>query len=107
MAIEDAAVLGNLFSRLKSRDNIKFLLHAYQELRQTRCTYVQGREELAHICYPLREGAAENLEQRDEELREAYLSKDVSPEQFEELWENSTEIFRCVIHRSVVVRRLG
>lgn len=99
MAIEDAAVLGNLFSRLKSRDNIKFLLHAYQELRQTRCTYVQGREELAHVCYPLREGTPADLEERDEELREAYLSKDVTPEQFEELWEMSTEIFRWVIHR--------
>ena len=97
MALEDAAVLGNLFSRIKSRDNITFLLHAYQELRQPRCTYVQNREELAHICYPLREGTAEDLEERDDELREAYLSKEITPEQFEELWEMSTEIFQWVV----------
>jgi salicylate hydroxylase len=96
MAIEDAAVLGNLFSRLRSRDNVKFLLHAYQELRQTRCAYVQGREAVAHICHPLRKGTPEDLEQRDQELREAYISKDTTPEQIEELWEMSAEIFRCV-----------
>lgn len=94
MAIEDAAVLGNLFSRLKSCENVKFLLHAYQELRQTRCSYVQAREALEHKCYPLREGTPEDLKQRDEELREAYVSKDTTPEQIQDLWEMSAQIFR-------------
>ncbi|KAF8590084.1 FAD/NAD(P)-binding domain-containing protein [Ramaria rubella] len=97
MAIEDAAVLGNLFSRLRSRNNITFLLHAYQELRQTRCSYVQVREDMAHVCYPLRDGTAQDIELRDEELREKYLSKDITTEQFEKLWEMSAEIFRCLV----------
>ncbi|KAF8510993.1 FAD/NAD(P)-binding domain-containing protein [Hysterangium stoloniferum] len=94
MAIEDAAVLGNLFSRLKRRDNIVFILQAYQELRQSRCAYVQGREDNAHVTFPLREGTDEDLDGRDEELREKYLSKDITPEKFQELWEKSAEIFR-------------
>ncbi|KIJ35748.1 hypothetical protein M422DRAFT_108987, partial [Sphaerobolus stellatus SS14] len=85
MAVEDAAVLGNLFSRLESRDNIMFMLQAYQELRQSRCNYVQADEEVKHVCQTMREGTEEDLEERDEELREKYLSKDITPEQFEEL----------------------
>lgn len=94
MAIEDAVVLGNLFSRLKSPENIQFLLHAYQELRQTRCTYVQGREEVASMYYPMRKGTLEGQNKGDENFKESYLTEDVTTEQLEEFWELSTEIYR-------------
>ncbi|KAK7061079.1 hypothetical protein VNI00_000814 [Paramarasmius palmivorus] len=41
MAIEDAAVLGNLFSRLQSRSEIPGLLNAYQDIRYRRATSIQ------------------------------------------------------------------
>lgn len=94
MAIEDAVVLGNLFSRIKSPENIKFLLHAYQELRQTRCTYVQDREEVANMYYPMREGTLEGQDKGDEDFKESDLFEDVTTEQLEEFWELSTEIYR-------------
>jgi len=85
-AIEDAAVLGNLFSRLASRDNIGLLLHAYQELRETRCALILQDEESRHHCHSLREGTEDDLEEREEELREKYLSRHITPEQLEMLW---------------------
>ncbi|KAF9267386.1 FAD/NAD(P)-binding domain-containing protein [Marasmius fiardii PR-910] len=38
LAIEDAAVFGNLFSRITDRRQIKALLHAYEEIRRPRTT---------------------------------------------------------------------
>ncbi len=40
MAIEDAVVLGSLFSHLWTEDQIPTFLNAYQELRQKRCEIV-------------------------------------------------------------------
>lgn len=85
-AIEDAAVLGNLFSRLTSRGNIGLLLHAYQELRETRCALILQDEESRHNIHSLREGTEHDLEEREEELREKYLSRHITPEQLEMLW---------------------
>ncbi|THH08951.1 hypothetical protein EW145_g2358 [Phellinidium pouzarii] len=46
LAMEDAAVLGSLFSRLRSRDkgDIMRLLAAYQEIREDRCVEVNKSE---------------------------------------------------------------
>ncbi|THH08943.1 hypothetical protein EW145_g2363 [Phellinidium pouzarii] len=44
MGMEDAVILGGLFSRLKSRNQIKALLSAYQELRESRYEAVQASE---------------------------------------------------------------
>ncbi|KAL0067219.1 hypothetical protein AAF712_005789 [Marasmius tenuissimus] len=41
MAIEDGAVLGNLFSRLQSRSQIPMLVKAYEEIRYRRATDMQ------------------------------------------------------------------
>ncbi|KAI5121809.1 hypothetical protein M0805_009801 [Coniferiporia weirii] len=50
LAMEDAAVLGSLFSRLRSRDSgeIVRLLSAYQEIRQDRCVDV-AKSEFANV----------------------------------------------------------
>ncbi|KAK1231475.1 hypothetical protein PQX77_005402 [Marasmius sp. AFHP31] len=42
MALEDAAVLGNLFSRITDRSEIPFLTKAYEELRHARATGTQS-----------------------------------------------------------------
>ncbi|KAJ7803670.1 hypothetical protein B0H14DRAFT_3091948 [Mycena olivaceomarginata] len=42
MAIEDAAVLGNIFSRLAHKEQIKPFLEAYQEIRSGRATSTQA-----------------------------------------------------------------
>ena len=41
MAVEDAVVLGSLFSHLRMMDQIPSFLDAYQELRQRRCDLVK------------------------------------------------------------------
>ncbi|KAF9262831.1 FAD/NAD(P)-binding domain-containing protein [Marasmius fiardii PR-910] len=54
MAIEDAAVLGNLFSRLHSRSEIPDLLHAYQEIRYKRATsFQEGSLSNRHLFHML------------------------------------------------------
>jgi salicylate hydroxylase len=44
LAVEDAAVFGTLFSRLRTFDQIPELLEAFQELRQARCEAVHLSE---------------------------------------------------------------
>ncbi|KAF9045794.1 FAD/NAD-P-binding domain-containing protein [Hymenopellis radicata] len=44
LAVEDAVVLGTLFSRLSRWDQIPQLLDGFQELRQERCHYVHASE---------------------------------------------------------------
>lgn len=44
LSTEDGAVLGRLFSVLKSRDQIPALLRAFEDLRQVRCKEIQFRE---------------------------------------------------------------
>jgi salicylate hydroxylase len=40
MVVEDAAVLGDLFSRLRSWDQVPSLMEAYQDLRKNRTEFV-------------------------------------------------------------------
>ncbi|KAK7062062.1 FAD-binding-3 domain-containing protein [Favolaschia claudopus] len=44
MAIEDAATLGRLFSRISNRNQISMLLHAYSEIRSPRTSATQVSE---------------------------------------------------------------
>ncbi|KAI0692644.1 FAD/NAD(P)-binding domain-containing protein [Cytidiella melzeri] len=44
MAVEDAVVLGTLFSHLSSEDQIPRFLYAYEEMRQGRTTQVRERD---------------------------------------------------------------
>jgi salicylate hydroxylase len=44
MVLEDAVVLGTLFSHLKSEDQITRLLYAYEEIRQGRTSKVRAQE---------------------------------------------------------------
>ncbi|KAI5121804.1 hypothetical protein M0805_009796 [Coniferiporia weirii] len=54
LAIEDAVVLGELFSRLTSRDHIRRFLGAFQDLRQPRREFVQAADldQAAFITMP-------------------------------------------------------
>lgn len=69
MAIEDAAVLGNLFSRLSSRAQIAPLLHAYEAIRYERATKVQEFSRLIKTTLQLPDGLEQ--EQRDRKMRAA------------------------------------
>ncbi|KAG1715764.1 hypothetical protein ID866_1388 [Astraeus odoratus] len=69
MAIEDAAVLGNLFSRLSSHAQIAPLLHAYESIRYARATATQESSRLNQTIFHLPDGL--DQEQRDEQMREA------------------------------------
>jgi salicylate hydroxylase len=69
MAVEDAAVLGNLFSRLSSRAQIMPLLQAYQSIRHARATETQASSRLNQHIFHLPDGPEQ--EQRDEQMRAA------------------------------------
>ncbi|KAI6115946.1 hypothetical protein F5141DRAFT_1212557 [Pisolithus sp. B1] len=67
--IEDAAVLGNLFSRLSSRTQIASLLHAYEAIRYERATNTQAFSRLSKATLHLPDGLEQ--EQRDRKMRAA------------------------------------
>ncbi|KAF8837679.1 FAD/NAD(P)-binding domain-containing protein [Paxillus ammoniavirescens] len=69
MAIEDAAVLGNLFSRLTSREQIKPLLHGYQSIRYARTAATQASSRLNQQIFHLPDGPEQ--EKRDRQMRAA------------------------------------
>lgn len=55
MAIEDAATLGDLFSRLSHHSQIASLLSAYEDIRQPRCAEIQEseRQKTDFVCLPV------------------------------------------------------
>lgn len=69
MALEDAAVLGNLLSRLTSAAHLPFLLKAYQNLRIARTSSTQASSRLNQRIFHLPDGPGQ--EARDRAMREA------------------------------------
>jgi salicylate hydroxylase len=69
MAVEDAAVLGNLFSRISSRKQIGPLLHAYQAIRYDRASATQNASRFNQKIFHLEDGPEQ--EERDNQMREA------------------------------------
>lgn len=92
MIIEDAAVLGDLFSRIEGSENIPFVLNAYQELRQTRCAAVQAWEQNAQNCLNIREGTPDDLEERNKELMQAYMKQEADPDRIGEIWDGLAQM---------------
>ncbi|KAK7678592.1 hypothetical protein QCA50_018464 [Cerrena zonata] len=91
LAVEDAAVLGKLFTYLKVDDQIGNFLWAVQELRQDRCEKCLQEEYDLYVFLTLRQG--EMQEVRDAEMRLKHESgrtdlrqgEDVAAKQWEEL----------------------
>ncbi|KAG2052590.1 FAD/NAD(P)-binding domain-containing protein [Suillus hirtellus] len=69
MAIEDAAVLGNLFSHCSDRSQIAPLLYAYQSIRYHRATATQRSSSLNRFIFHKPDGPEQ--EERDREMRAA------------------------------------
>lgn len=69
MAIEDAAVLGNIFSRLTDSQQIPGFLQSYQSLRLSRTAETQMSSRLNQKIFHLPDG--EEQRKRDDEMREA------------------------------------
>ncbi|KAG6836368.1 hypothetical protein H0H93_008729 [Arthromyces matolae] len=67
MTIEDAAVLGKLFSHLRHRDQITNFLWAFQDLRQPRCDSVMTKEAGIVMYMTMPPGQAQ--QQRDDTMR--------------------------------------
>ncbi|KAF9058998.1 hypothetical protein BDP27DRAFT_1385923 [Rhodocollybia butyracea] len=70
MAIEDAVVLGSLFSRITHRSQIPHLLKAYERLRHPRVTATQAASAKNRDIYHVPYGTAEQ-ERRDTAMKEA------------------------------------
>ena len=69
MAIEGAAVLGGLLSRISHLSQLKPLLEAYQELRHPRATMAQESSRLNRHTFNLPDGSKQR--ERDENMRKA------------------------------------
>ncbi|KAJ3716987.1 FAD/NAD-binding domain-containing protein [Lentinula raphanica] len=82
MAIEDAAVLGNLFSRISDSSQITPLLDAYQHLRYARATATQNSSTRNRDIYHLPDGAEQ--EERDAAMRRAMEMEILDYEKFKD-----------------------
>ncbi|KAJ7037624.1 hypothetical protein C8F04DRAFT_1091926 [Mycena alexandri] len=71
MALEDAAVLGNIFSRLSHKDHIGQFLDAYQQIRIGRTTSTQAASWSNRKTFHLPDGPAQEL--RDQSMRLAMV----------------------------------
>ncbi|GLB37981.1 putative protein with domain-containing protein [Lyophyllum shimeji] len=69
MAVEDAAVLGNLLSRLTSRKQVPFLLQAYQHIRHPRASETQMASRMNQKIFHFEDGPQQ--EARDASMRTA------------------------------------
>jgi salicylate hydroxylase len=69
MAIEDAAVIGNLLSRISHLSQLKPLLNAYQDLRHSRTSVAQESSRLNRKTYNLPDGPEQR--ERDKNMRRA------------------------------------
>ena len=69
MAIKDAAVLGNLLSRLSHPSQLRALLQAYEDLRLPRTAETQNQSRLNQTIFHLPDGPEQ--ERRDASMRKA------------------------------------
>ncbi len=69
MAIEDAAVLGHLLSRLAHPEQLPVLLQAYEALRLPRTAETQSQSRLNQAIFHLPDGPEQR--QRDADMRQA------------------------------------
>ncbi|EIN05952.1 FAD/NAD(P)-binding domain-containing protein [Punctularia strigosozonata HHB-11173 SS5] len=93
LALEDAAVFGTLFSRLKNWDQVPQLLEAYQDLRQLRCTAVNQREVANKELVQIPPGPMRH--NRDEEMRKAMQSghDHWDESKLKKQWDEIAEVF--------------
>ncbi|QRV81381.1 FAD-binding domain protein [Ceratobasidium sp. AG-Ba] len=73
MAIEDGCVLGNLFSRVNSTDEIAYYLRAYETLRLARTANTQAQSRLNQKIFHYPDGPEQ--EERDASMRAAMAGK--------------------------------
>ena len=74
MTIEDAAVLGNLLSRISDISQLGPLLNAYQDLRLDRTASIQTGSRVNHRTFHLPDG--EEQRRRDEEIKKMTKADD-------------------------------
>ena len=73
MAIEDAAVLGSLLSRLSHRAEIAPLMHAYEHLRLARATETQMQSRMSRDMLNFHDGPEQMA--RDAEMGAAMVAE--------------------------------
>lgn len=93
LAVEDAAVLGSLFSRLRTWDQVPQLMEAFQDLRQARCEAVHHSElNNAALVWlppgPERDGRDTGMRMSRQRGREHW-----DEGQLREQWEDISEVF--------------
>ncbi|KAM5533813.1 hypothetical protein V8D89_012476 [Ganoderma adspersum] len=87
MAVEDAVVLGSLFSHLRMMDQIPSFLDAYQELRQRRCDLVKLADIGNAQMVSMPDGAQADARDEDMRRRKDEWDEGTLKAQFEEIAE--------------------
>jgi len=94
LAIEDAEVLGNLFSRIQHVDEVPRMLAAYEDIRQTRCNSAEEWEIRKRAMLTLPSGPMQRA--RDKRLRKSMACADwerLDERTFWELWGDELAFF--------------
>lgn len=73
MAVEDAAVLGNVLSHISHLSQLTSMLRAYEALRHARASATQGSSRLNQRIFHLPDGSEQ--ERRDNEMRAAMAAE--------------------------------
>lgn len=87
MAVEDAVVLGSLFSHLRTAEQIPPFLSAYQELRQRRCDLVKLADIGNAQMVSMPDGPAAEARDADMRHRKDEWDEGTLKSQFEEIAE--------------------
>jgi len=93
LAVEDAVVLGVLFSRLRNHDQIPILTEAYQELRFARCKSVHESELSNSQLVTLPPGEARNQRNAHMKMAMAVGSERWDEGQLRQQWEEIASVF--------------
>jgi salicylate hydroxylase len=93
MVVEDAAVFGALFSRLRRWDQVPSLMEAYQDIRQARTEFVAAQDlTTANMCWiapgPDRDARNEAMRRNMNQGREAWDDK-----MLQDQWDSFSEVF--------------
>ncbi|KAK7040742.1 hypothetical protein VNI00_009648 [Paramarasmius palmivorus] len=92
MCLEDAEILGNLLSRLQSKEDLPRFLSAYEELRLPRCREADGYETRNRTVFTLPKGPAQKM--RDAKLRWGTAEWDqLSEDKFWEVWGDEVKFY--------------
>ncbi|PFH48582.1 hypothetical protein AMATHDRAFT_149553 [Amanita thiersii Skay4041] len=94
LGIEDAQSLATLFSRVQSRDHLAQLITAFDDIRQSRCTFAQEWDLTKYKLFTLAPGPEQ--EARNYKFKKGFLNKEwenMDEAALQEVWQDEFALF--------------